>query len=233
MEQGYISLIFICLVQRRTNPTSRDPTIRRLIGYWNRTLVSTVPVDAQAPSGARLSTGTNVGCWVSHVSLKYSVAINGFEFVFANRTTFWKWSHYCDVIMGAIASQITSLTIVYSSVYSSADQRKHQSSTSMAFVRGIHRWPVNSPHKWLVTRKMFPFDDVIIHFDSWPFWCWGRNITEELSQYHGNCCSGSLCGPLISGRGFDCERQAGHCLIQETISITSDILVCNNYINCK
>ena len=42
------------------------------------------------------------------------------------------------------------------------DQRKHQSSASLAFVRGIHRWPVNSQHKWPVTRKMFPFDDVIM-----------------------------------------------------------------------
>ena len=70
--------------------------------------------------------------------------------------------HYSDVIMGTIASQITSLTIVYSNVYSDADQRKHQSSASLAFVRGIHREPVNSPHKWPVTRKMFPFDDVIM-----------------------------------------------------------------------
>ena len=69
--------------------------------------------------------------------------------------------HHCDVIMGPIASQITSLKIVYSTVYSDADQRKHQSSASRAFVRGIHRGPVNSPHKWPVTRKMFPFDDVI------------------------------------------------------------------------
>ena len=59
-------------------------------------------------------------------------------------------------------SQITSLTIVYSAVYSGEDQRKHQSSASLAFVRGIHRGPVNSPHKWPVTRKMFPFDDVIM-----------------------------------------------------------------------
>ena len=58
------------------------------------------------------------------------------------------WAHYDDVIIGAIASQITSLTIVYSTVYSNADQRKHQSSASVAFVRGIHRSPVNSPHKW-------------------------------------------------------------------------------------
>ena len=46
--------------------------------------------------------------------------------------------------------QITSLTIVYSTVYSGADQRKHQSPASLAFVRGIRRWPVNSPHKWPV-----------------------------------------------------------------------------------
>ena len=70
--------------------------------------------------------------------------------------------HYNDVTMSSIASQITSLTIVYSAVYSGADQRKHQSSASLAFVRVIHRGPVNSPHKWPVTRKMFPFDDVIM-----------------------------------------------------------------------
>ena len=70
--------------------------------------------------------------------------------------------HYDDVIMGEIASQITSLTIFYSTVYSSADQRKHQSSASLAFMRGIHRGPVNSLHRWPVTRKMFPFDDVIM-----------------------------------------------------------------------
>ena len=70
--------------------------------------------------------------------------------------------HYNDFIMGAIASQITSLTIVYSTVNSDTDQRKHQNSASLAFVRGIHRGPVNSPRKWPVTRKMFPFDDVIM-----------------------------------------------------------------------
>ena len=65
--------------------------------------------------------------------------------------------------MGTVASQITSLTIVYTTVYSDADQSKHQSTpASLAFVWGIHRGPVNSPHKWPVTRKMFPFDDVIM-----------------------------------------------------------------------
>ena len=64
--------------------------------------------------------------------------------------------------MGAMAYKITSLTIVYSIVYSDVDQRKHQSSASLAFVWGIHRRPVNSPQKGPVTRKMFPFDDVIM-----------------------------------------------------------------------
>ena len=68
--------------------------------------------------------------------------------------------------MGAVASQITSLTIVYSTVYSDADQSEHQSSASLAFVLWIHRGPVNYPHKWPVTRKMFPFDDVIIYLTS-------------------------------------------------------------------
>ena len=64
--------------------------------------------------------------------------------------------------MSQTASQITSLTIIYSIVYSGTDQRKHQSSASLAFVRGIHQGPANYPHKWPVTRKMFPFDDVIM-----------------------------------------------------------------------
>ena len=69
--------------------------------------------------------------------------------------------HYSDVIMGTVASPITSFTIVYSTVYSGKGERD-QSSASLAFVRGIHWWPVNSPHKGPVTRKMFPFDDVIM-----------------------------------------------------------------------
>ena len=73
------------------------------------------------------------------------------------------FDHYDDVMMESMASQITSLTIVYSTVYSGADQRKHQSSTSLAFVQGIHLGSLNSPHKWPVTRKVFPFDDVIMY----------------------------------------------------------------------
>ena len=94
--------------------------------------------------------------------------------------------------MGVIASQITSLTIVYSTVYSDADQRKHQSSASLAFVRGIHRRPVYSPQKWPVTRKMFPFDGAIM-------WWWssktvkpihnGRHFADSIFNFFNeNCC---------------------------------------------
>ena len=71
--------------------------------------------------------------------------------------------HCNDVIMSAVASQITGVSIVCSTVGSGANQRKHQSSASLAFVRGIHRWPLNSPHKRPLTRKMFSFDDAIMH----------------------------------------------------------------------
>ena len=91
-------------------------------------------------------------------------------------------THYSDVIMSAMASHITSLTIVYSTVYSGADQRKHPSSASLAIVRGIHRWPVNSPHKGPVTRTMFPFDEVIMtngakcHMSFLDIWVMTSNI---------------------------------------------------------
>ena len=86
--------------------------------------------------------------------------------------------------MGAIASQTTSLTIVYSTVYSGADQSKHQSSASLAFVWGIHRGPVNSSHKWPVTRKIFPFDDVIMfRSKSGPSSIW---IVDVLCAIHDN-----------------------------------------------
>ena len=68
--------------------------------------------------------------------------------------------HYSGVIMSAMTSKITGVSNVCSNVYSGADQRIHQSSASLVFVREIHGWPVDSPHKGPVTRKRFPFDDV-------------------------------------------------------------------------
>ena len=86
--------------------------------------------------------------------------------------------HCNDIITTTMASQFTSLTVVDSTVYSDTDQRKHQGSASLAFVWGIHRDRWISPHKGPVTRKMFPFDDVIMNYPSlaktfllwyWPF----------------------------------------------------------------
>ena len=90
--------------------------------------------------------------------------------------------------MGTMASLITSLTSVYSAVHSVADQRKHQSSASLAFVRGNHRRPVNSPHKWPVTRKMFLFDDVIVRA------CWLNISAPELAPHCACRCSGTVPG---------------------------------------
>ena len=82
--------------------------------------------------------------------------------------------------MRAMRFQITSLTIVYSTVYWGANQRKRQSSTSLVFVRGIHRWPVNSPHKVPVTQKMFPFDDVIMSLRPRPN---GRRLADHILKH--------------------------------------------------
>ena len=74
--------------------------------------------------------------------------------------------HYDDVIMSTMASQITSPTVVYSTLYSDADQRKHQGSASLAFVWGIHRGPVNSPHKGPVKLGLYflrPLADADFH----------------------------------------------------------------------
>ena len=76
----------------------------------------------------------------------------------------WLWSP-CNLSASELyytASEITSVSIVYSIVCSSENQRKYHSSASLAFVRRIHRWPVNFPHKGPVTRKIFPFHDVIV-----------------------------------------------------------------------
>ena len=90
--------------------------------------------------------------------------------------------------MTMLASQITSLTVVYSIVYSGVNQRKHQSSASLAFVWEIHRGPANFPRKWPVTRKMFPFDDVIMIADGLLLGQKSKNLppTVYLKKYaHG------------------------------------------------
>ena len=97
-----------------------------------------------------------------------------------------EYCHYDYVIMTMLASQITSLTVVYSIVYSCVNQRKHQSSASLAFVWEIHRGPVNFPHKWPVTRKMFPFDDVIMVMELGTFHEYCNGITIGTRAYVSN-----------------------------------------------
>ena len=113
-------------------------------------------------------------------------------------------SHYCDVIMGVIASQITSLTIVNSTVYADADQRKHESSASLAFAWGIHRGPVNSPHKWAVTRKMLPFYDVIT-----------RSCPQNCKSVLGGC--------------WQAINKEGICLC--VVNVVSGFLICSRDMN--
>ena len=64
--------------------------------------------------------------------------------------------------MNTIASQIIGISIICSTISSGTDQRKHQSSASLAFMRGIHWWPVDSLHKGPVMQEMFPFDELIM-----------------------------------------------------------------------
>ena len=95
--------------------------------------------------------------------------------------------------MSATASQITGVPILYSTVCSSTDKRKDQSSASLAFVMGIHRWPVNSRHKWPVTRKIIPFDDGIMNFScltgliQWQIFCmvnWLALVDNKNTLYN-------------------------------------------------
>ena len=87
--------------------------------------------------------------------------------------------HYSDVIMSAMASQITGVSIVYSIICSGADQRKYKSSASLAFVWVTNRWPVDPPHEGPVARKMFPFDGVIMIL-SWSPRQWSVPVSVKL-----------------------------------------------------
>ena len=124
-------------------------------------------------SSANVSTLNTVGNWnawiIQEQIMKHSIFASNKH----NKTV---CIDYNDVMMSSMASQITSLTIVYSTVYSRSNQRKYQNSASLVFVWGNHRSPVNSPHKGPVTRKMFPFVDVDTIL---------RDI-HGLVQYYGN-----------------------------------------------
>ena len=120
--------------------------------------------------------GTNVSEWTDDLNyIKYWQNVHKPLHVKPNWPVLTRYSlHYCDVIMGAVTSQITSLTIVYSTVYSDADQRKHQSSVSLAFVRGIRQGPVNSPGTGEFPAQIASnVENVFLwwrHHESTPWW---------------------------------------------------------------
>ena len=125
--------------------------------------------------------------------------------------------HYSDDIMGMIASQITSLTIVYSTIYSDADQRKHQSSASLAFVWGIHRGQMASnaenisiwwrhhgtkPSKWYVPWSHHWFSEQVVSVVSLSHWVWHEmealwKIKILFISYNIICC-------IFSKTSFGC-----------------------------
>ena len=125
---------------------------------WQADVIQTGPRNLEKSHGASRVTALQTG----------NITFSAVNMTIRNLKHTKNPTHYNDVIMSVITSQLISLTIVYSTVYSGADQRKHQSSASLAFVWWIHRWPVNSLHKWPVTRKMFPFDDVIMGSRLYP-----------------------------------------------------------------
>ena len=158
--------------------------------------------------------------------------------------------------MSAMSYLITSLTIVYSTVYSGADQRRHQNSASLAFVRGIHRSLVTPPphththtphppkpphphpphpphptptHKGPVTRKRFPFDDVIMWTDrptsSWWLqicWCQANSNNHADSSIISCTHVGNNAGKMSAGRQtFNFLIAGGLVLLQWWMSVVS------------
>ena len=129
--------------------------------------------------------------------------------------------------MSAMTSQTSDVSIVYTTVCSGTDQRKYESSASLAFVRGIHHWPVNSPHKGPVTRKMFPFDNVIM---ASRYECWEHTALTHFCDlffsagFHTCLNSCELSHPACVGVQFSSLTNV--CRIQT--SITSVITTLNS-----
>ena len=140
-----------CLPNRIFRRRSKKTSKLRVTGLWEVNSLGTGEFPAQMASNA-----ANVSIWWRlHVVWSQTMVALGLVLAVICR-------YDSNVIIITMTSQITCVLIVYSTVWSGTDQRKHQSSGSLAFVRGIHRSPMNSPHKRPVTRKMFPFDDVIM-----------------------------------------------------------------------
>ena len=145
-------------------------------------------------------------------------------FIYVSVVIWYQWIaypakiHNNDVIMSTMASQITSVSIVCSTVCSSADQRKHQSSASLAFVNGIHRWPFDSPHKGPLTRKMSPFHYVTVWFYV-ASWLYGTHHHGKhrppMDHSHKSQCLISHNEPFYNRKGALYDIWLMHCGICE------------------
>ena len=96
-------------------------------------------------------------CWRSG-TIKHRSTANTISYTRSQLTISHQW-HYNE--RNGVSSH-RRLDCLLNCFFRRPIQSKYQSSASLAFFRGIHRWPVNSPHKGPVMRKRFPFDDVII-----------------------------------------------------------------------
>ena len=153
--KGFSFITVSCIFKSASTTTKvqiwYSPVICRSLNTWSK-------MNDQSELKTVFFNGNDFISTAMHLVCIFHYTIRGYSIMYNFRGN----THYNDVTMGSMMSQITSLTIVYSAVYSGADQRKHQSSASLAFMWRIHLGPVNSPHKWPVTRKIFPFDDVIM-----------------------------------------------------------------------
>ena len=149
--------------------------------------------------------------------------------------------------MSTMASQITILTIVYSTVYFGAYQRKYQSFASLAFVRGSHRWPVNSPYKGPVTQKMFPLDDVIMERLTSYTYIFFLYVSIDLVHL-----STPICIPIVQpvktnkhgykekpfkcrNRDSDNRKPVSNCMLGHTVQlyISSKVKIHKLYLSCN
>ena len=137
--------------------------------------------------------------------------------------------HYSDVTMIAMASQITGFSIVYWTVCSGADQWQHQKFTSLAFVREIHRWPLNSQNKGTVTRKMFPFDDVVMGISvHWPLNYLFNSLLTSDKEISKLCINGLCVGKPPVADGFPTQRATGRFPTQRASNMFHDIIMCHH-----
>ena len=120
------------------------------------------------------------GCILTTMKPPYTLSDYFRVYTLALRTVKSNLYNNCDAIIRAMESQITVISIVCSIACSGRDQRKHQSSALLTFVKGIYRWPVDSPHTGPVTRKIFPINDAVIICTQWM----AMGASNSNYEYH-------------------------------------------------